>query len=176
MGYKMKGSPAKLGGIQGTASHSSALKMASSPAPFIGKLVKKVVDVASKVANVGGKVMKGLDGAKKPEEASPNKMGGDSSKKITSNTEKRANLLKAVPNKEAYDKLSDVNKKGFDKAGKKAGLPQRKIKPPTKWIGTAIKVVGKGLEGRAKSQQARDDAKNQGVGQAMSRSSAVSKY
>ena len=40
--------------------------------------------------------------------------------------EKQANLLKAVPNKEAYDKLSDIDKKGFDKAGKEAGLPQKK--------------------------------------------------
>jgi TRAP-type mannitol/chloroaromatic compound transport system substrate-binding protein len=36
------------------------------------------------------------------------------------------NLLKAVPNKEAYDKLSEENKKGFDKAAKKAGLPTKK--------------------------------------------------
>ena len=38
------------------------------------------------------------------------------------------NLLKAVPNKAAYDKLSSVDKKGFDKAAKKAGLPQKKTK------------------------------------------------
>ena len=40
--------------------------------------------------------------------------------------EKRANLLKVVPNQEAYDKLSELDKKGFDKAGKEAGLPQKK--------------------------------------------------
>ena len=40
---------------------------------------------------------------------------------------KAANLLKAVPNKEAYDKLSDADKKGFDKAAKKAGLPQKQV-------------------------------------------------
>ena len=45
------------------------------------------------------------------------------------------NLLKAVPNKEAYDKLSDEAKKGFDKAAKKAGLPTKKEKKaPTKWV------------------------------------------
>ena len=33
------------------------------------------------------------------------------------------NLLKAVPNKEAYNKLSEKDKKGFDVAAKKAGLP-----------------------------------------------------
>ena len=285
MGYKMKGSPAKLGSIQGTAGHSSALKMASSPAPFIGKVIGavgkaagvvskitggagKIGKMASNIASGAGKagdaVKKGKDylskrKAKKTEkkkmydvgsDSSPAKMAGASNKKITSNAEKRANLLKAVPNKKAYDKLSDVDKKGFDKVGKKVGLPQKKaspgkmkidpqtlksksiaiprnrlyelkkaktdntrvkkarkatisdynkkfydksqltggnrelnaiakknkIKPPTKWIGTAIKVVGKGLSGRAKSQQARDDAKNKGVQDSMSRGSAVSKY
>ena len=36
------------------------------------------------------------------------------------------NLLKAVPNKKAYNKLSDTDKKGFDKAAKRAGLPMQK--------------------------------------------------
>jgi len=44
------------------------------------------------------------------------------------NAEKRANLLKVVPNQEAYDKLSEADKKGFDKAGRAAGLPQKKKK------------------------------------------------
>jgi hypothetical protein len=38
------------------------------------------------------------------------------------------NLLKAVPNREAYNKLSDMDKKGFDKAAKRAGLPMQKTK------------------------------------------------
>ena len=46
--------------------------------------------------------------------------------KNVSKAEKRANLLKVVPNQEAYDKLSDIDKKGFDKAGRAAGLPQKK--------------------------------------------------
>ncbi len=37
------------------------------------------------------------------------------------------NLLKAVPNKKAYDKLSDIDKKGFDKAARKAGLPTKNV-------------------------------------------------
>ena len=37
------------------------------------------------------------------------------------------NLLKAVPNKEAYDRLSFENKKGFNKAAKKAGLPTKNV-------------------------------------------------
>ena len=41
-------------------------------------------------------------------------------------TDGASNLLKAVPNKKAYNKLSDENKKGFDKAAKKAGLPTKK--------------------------------------------------
>jgi len=36
------------------------------------------------------------------------------------------NLLKAVPNEKAYKKLSSTDKKGFDKAAKKAGLPTKK--------------------------------------------------
>jgi len=43
------------------------------------------------------------------------------------------NLLKAVPNKKAYEKLSDINKKGFDRAAKKAGLPTKKS--PTRMMG-----------------------------------------
>lgn len=35
------------------------------------------------------------------------------------------NLLKAVPNKKAYEKLSDIDKKGFNKAAKEAGLPTK---------------------------------------------------
>ena len=39
--------------------------------------------------------------------------------------QRRANLLKVVPNKEAYDKLSPEDKKGFTKAAIKAGLPTK---------------------------------------------------
>lgn len=54
------------------------------------------------------------------------------------------NLLKAVPNEEAYNKLSDADKKGFDAAGKKAGLPQKKA-PTKQWAavaGMAMKKKG----------------------------------
>lgn len=50
---------------------------------------------------------------------------GTSPAKLT-NEKKQANLLKAVPNKEAYDKLSPEDQKGFDEAAKKAGLPIKK--------------------------------------------------
>ena len=40
-------------------------------------------------------------------------------------TDEAKNLLKAVPNKEAYNKLSNQDKKGFDKAAKEAGLPTK---------------------------------------------------
>ena len=53
------------------------------------------------------------------------KVGSPMKNKELTKAEKQANLLKAVPNKEAYDKLSDANKKGFDKAGKIVGLPQK---------------------------------------------------
>ena len=51
--------------------------------------------------------------------------GKKSPVKATSKAAK--NLLKAVPNKKAYNKLSDVDKKGFDKAAKKAGLPTKNV-------------------------------------------------
>ena len=38
------------------------------------------------------------------------------------------NLLKVVPNKEAYDKLSKEDKEGFDLAAKEYGLPHKKHK------------------------------------------------
>jgi len=51
--------------------------------------------------------------------------GKKSPAKATSKAAK--NLLKAVPNKAAYNKLSSEDKKGFDKAAKKAGLPTKNI-------------------------------------------------
>ena len=50
---------------------------------------------------------------------------GKSPIKLT-DEEKRANLLKAVPNKEAYDKLSPEDQKGFDEAANKAGFRTKK--------------------------------------------------
>ena len=38
------------------------------------------------------------------------------------------NLLKAVPNEEAFNKLSEVDQKGFTEAAKKAGLPMTNVK------------------------------------------------
>lgn len=43
------------------------------------------------------------------------------------NKTKAKNLLKAVPNKAAFDKLSPEDKKSFTKAAKKAGLPTKNI-------------------------------------------------
>ena len=45
---------------------------------------------------------------------------------VKSKSDAAKNLLKAVPDKDAYDQLSDENKKGFDEAAKKAGLPTKK--------------------------------------------------
>ena len=50
---------------------------------------------------------------------------GGVSKKSPAKSDAAKNLLKAVPNAESYNKLSDEDKKGFDKAGKKAGLPTK---------------------------------------------------
>ena len=41
-------------------------------------------------------------------------------------TEAAKRLLKAVPNQKAYNKLSDIEKKEFNKAAKKAKLPMKK--------------------------------------------------
>ena len=49
---------------------------------------------------------------------------GNSPVKLT-DAEKQKNLLKAVPNKKAYDKLSDLDKKNFDATGAKVGLPTK---------------------------------------------------
>ena len=45
---------------------------------------------------------------------------------VKAKTDAAKNLLKAVPNQEAYDKLSDIEKKEFNKAAKKAKLPMKK--------------------------------------------------
>ena len=40
-------------------------------------------------------------------------------------SEQAENLLKAVPDEKAYNKLTDEQKAAFDKAAKKAGLPTK---------------------------------------------------
>jgi len=52
------------------------------------------------------------------------------------------NLLKAVPNKAAYNKLSDMDKKGFDKAAKKAGLPTKQS-PALKKLSAGCKAAAR---------------------------------
>ena len=89
--------------------------------------------------------------------ATPYKMKGHALpgiKQKISDSEKRSNLLKAVPNEEAYNKLSDTDKKGFDAAGKKAGLPQKKA--PTKFapfIPLAISAVSALSKAKRKNEE-----------------------
>ena len=67
-----------------------------------------------------GKVM--MDYGKK------DKAMGDHGKKdkaMMDENDPKANLLKAVPNQEAYNKLSQTEKDSFNKAAKKAGLPMK---------------------------------------------------
>ena len=277
MGYKMKGSPAKLGGIQGTTGHASALKMATSPAPFLGAVagavgkaagaVSKVAGAGSKIGKAASKVQSGSKKAKdyfakkKAKKASPAKNKGhkgssdpnhhlsadqakkkrivDMSKKYEDNpsfreyrdkqfggkttvkgsvstTEKDASPAKMYGKKSpakaktetkkqsprmtaAIKKAKDSNfirtNRSLTKVGKKtmtreeydiktsspakvalkgkqANLPgdlKAKIKAsPGKFWGTAIKIVGKGLMGRAKSRDAKDAAKGKGITDAMS--------
>tara|TARA_R100000458_G_C8159599_1_gene164201 strand:+ start:165 stop:710 length:546 start_codon:yes stop_codon:yes gene_type:complete len=79
---------------------------------------------------------------------------------------KAQNLLKAVPNKEAYDKLSDTDKKGFDKAAKKANLPMKKnkkdstlklrdVKIGDEWVGTGPEARAKGIKAEEKNKMQR---------------------
>jgi len=63
-------------------------------------------------------------------------------------TKEGKNLLKAVPNKEAYNKLSDQDKKGFDKAAKEAGLPTKKASIAKKTGKRKLKKLDKKVEKR----------------------------
>ena len=54
----------------------------------------------------------------------PNKMKASA---LKNKSQAAKNLLKAVPNKDAYNKLSPEDKKGFNKAAAKAGLPTKNI-------------------------------------------------
>ena len=49
---------------------------------------------------------------------------GDTTQKQRDAMTPAERLLAIVPNKATYDKLSKSEQKAFDKAGKKAGLPQ----------------------------------------------------
>jgi hypothetical protein len=64
----------------------------------------------------------------------PAKKGESPAKKTkTTKAEKRKNLLKAVPNEEAFNKLSKVDQEGFTKKAKEVGLPMMpKKKSPAK--------------------------------------------
>ena len=151
MGYKMKGSSFYGHGNQHKDSPNKII------GAVLGGLAKKAV------TGLASKAVGALSGKKKEEEA-PTKYKSPAKNKPDY---RKSNLLKAVPNKKAYDKLSDLDKKGFDKAAKSAGFPTKKA--PGKFLLTAAKVVGKGLMGRAKQKDARDASINEGVQKAMSR-------
>ena len=84
---------------------------------------------------------------------------GKSPVKLT-DEEKQANLLKAVPNKEAYDKLSDEDKKGFDIAAKKAGLPTKKSPAKQKYDLSKATVDGKHPQTEKKKKYESVDSKD----------------
>ena len=63
---------------------------------------------------------------------------GKSPIKLT-DKEKQANLLRAVPDEDAYNELSDIDKKNFDATGAKVGLPTKEA--PVKNIGAALGQV-----------------------------------
>ena len=146
MGYKMKGSPAKLGSIQGTTGHASALKMADSPAKFnfikmgVKKIVKKV-----------GKVMPKKGAAPAP--------GAAPAEAPAAETPSPTKMYKKSPAK-GDDSFMDVMEQSAT----------GKLDPaPTKFWATVAKVAIGANKKRNAQKQARDDAKNKGVQDAMSK-------
>ena len=164
----MKGSPAKLGTIQGTSGHTSALKTAmddtlakgraqqdASPAPFLGGLVKKVAgkfskvkDAITKVKKIGGKKMTVSGGAKDtsdPTKQSRNKAG----KKVD---------LRAAKRKGRINRREEKYKEQLERAGesREDRLARRKDRNE-KW-GNVVDQVFNPEEARTtarlKSQQA----------------------
>tara|TARA_R100000900_G_scaffold117730_1_gene92601 strand:+ start:431 stop:718 length:288 start_codon:yes stop_codon:yes gene_type:complete len=66
-------------------------------------------------------------------------------------SEAAKNLLKAVPNKDAYNKLSDEDKRGFDKAAKRAGLPTKNVASAlTMKTSPALKKLSAGCKAAAR--------------------------
>ena len=143
--FKMKGkSPMmkKLIGKQHRLPEHLKAKIMAAPESPAKKRVK-VKDMPRKQQMAVKATM--ADGGK----GAPTKMMKKSPAKAMSKAAK--NLLKAVPNKKAYDKLSDMDKRGFDKAAKKAGLPTKSAakmkKSAMKMKKSAMKKKTKMLKG-----------------------------
>ena len=153
MAFNMKGSPAKLGTIKGTAGHKSALKMAAeaeaaqnSPAPFIGALVGGAVKkaagslvkkgakaVGKKIAGskigkkvAGSKIGKalGIGGGQQPE-------GPESPAKLDTKIGRAPRKKKADFKKEAKKKVEAIEGGGKWEGGG-GGLKIDKKKPSKK--------------------------------------------
>mgnify|MGYP003678626315 CR=1 FL=1 len=149
MGYKMKGSPAKLGSIEGTTGHASALKMASSPAKIGGiggMIVNKVMKKAGKKL---GKIMPKKGAAPAPGAA-------PAEAPAVETTPSPTKMYKKSPAKDSMMDVMEDSAKG-------------KLDPPTKFWATVAKVAIGANKKRNANIQARDDAKNKGVQDAMSR-------
>ena len=165
MGYKMKGSSFYGHGNQ----HKG------SPAPFLGA----VIGAASKVANVAGKVKKGVDTvksvfSKKKEEASPNKYKSPAKAGLTKKQKLQKKYVDLRKKHEDTPGFKEARDKAFGgkttvKGKVSSTTTPKKEKAPGKFLLTAAKVVGKGLMGRSKQKDARDAAINEGVQKAMSR-------
>jgi hypothetical protein len=119
--FKMKGKSPMMKKLIGNQhrlpEHLKAKIMAAPESP--AKKRVKVKDMPRKQQMAVKATM--ADGGK----GAPTKMMKKSPAKAMSKAAK--NLLKAVPNKAAYDKLSPEDRKGFDKAAKKAGLPTKSV-------------------------------------------------
>jgi len=124
--FKMKGKSPMMKALIGKQSrlpeHLKAKILAAPESPAKMKRKSPVKDGRKhdhphdRINGVPGSGLEGMGKDGRP-------MKKKSPAKATSKAAK--NLLKAVPNKKAYEKLSDIDKKGFDKAAKKAGLPTK---------------------------------------------------
>ena len=180
----MKGSPAKLGSIQGTTGHASALKMADSPAkhePWTKAHKEKVAHSGSPEAHNASPAKINLIkmGVKKIVK----KVGKIMPKKGAAPAEGAApaGAAPATPAIEPKGVSAPAPTKMYKKSPAKGADPDSflgvmeasskgKLDPaPTKFWATVAKVAIGANKKRNAQKQARDDAKNKGVQDAMSK-------
>jgi len=157
----MKGSPAKLGTIQGTSSHSSALKMAAeteaaqnSPTPFVGALVG---GLAKKAA--GSLIKKGASALGKKLGLGGKEEGGDSPAKqgYRPTYDKKGNKIDYTDpevlrkEKEGNQRIHDIIAGKYDKDKKRK--KKEPTRPPKKKSPAKQGLI---LDKRTKEQKAKD--------------------
>ena len=170
MGFKMKGSPAKLGTIQGTSGHRSALKMAAeaeaaqnSPVPIIGavsKIAKGVGKVAGKVKGAVDKVKgafsegkaEGIAGPAKPE--SPAKLDTKSGR-----APRKTEWQKKEEAKKKFQAIEGGGKWEGEGGGLKVDKKRRKPSKEANIKKTQMMKRGTGLKKQSLEELAKQQAK-----------------